>query len=284
MSEEALKLGTEIRGSTDEVSRFTQKYGSLDNLDEAIRLKEDEIKKKTAEREEFLPTEEEMRVKEKLEEARRAKENGMERLKNLEVEKARVEGELKGMEGLHSERAAAERALSENRRRYESLARTVKAHCLLLQAFDAIRNENIESSLKPVSDQVDRWLREIDGENRKRVVFGSNLQVEDVQLFGGERVGIEGSTSFGEVEQLSTIVRLAYGTVLAGEEPQVVILDDPLAHSDSFYHEKMLRIIESAAGKNLQVIILTCHPERFDHLKGALSIDLKRELAVRNRA
>jgi DNA repair exonuclease SbcCD ATPase subunit len=278
MNEEVLKLDTEIKGSREEVNRLLEKYVSTAKLDEAVRDREGEIRTKEAEHAKHRLTEEEVKVKETLDNARLAKEKVIERLNDLEVRKARVEGELKGMEGLHSERAVAERALSENQRRYESLARVVKAHAVLLQTFDAIRDEDIESSLKPVSDQVDRWLREIDGENRKCVVFGANLQVEEIQLPGGERVGIESATSFGEIEQLSTVVRLAYGAVLAGEDPRVVILDDPLAHSDSFYHEKMLRIIESAAGTNLQVIILTCHPERFDLLKTAHSIDLKKEL------
>ena len=95
--------------------------------------------------------------------------------------------------------------------------------------------------------------------------------------------------SYGTWEQLSLLVRLALGGVLARDEPQVAILDDPLAHSDPPKHRRMLDILEFAsegreAGKRpgqsfgrLQLIILTCHPERFDHLSDARQIDFLHE-------
>lgn len=91
--------------------------------------------------------------------------------------------------------------------------------------------------------------------------------------------------SFGTEEQFALLVRLALGGILAKDEPEVAILDDPLAHADPIKHRSMLNILKSAAeGKpayqegqrpfgKLQIFILTCHPERFDYLAGAKQID-----------
>ena len=111
------------------------------------------------------------------------------------------------------------------------------------------------------------------GRKRCTQVPRSSAAVQD-----GDTLAVDEATSYGEREQLGTLVRLAYGAVLAKDEPQVVILDDPLAHADTFRHRKMLQIIEEAAKKNLQIIILTCHPNRFDHLKAAQTFDLKAHL------
>jgi uncharacterized protein YhaN len=94
--------------------------------------------------------------------------------------------------------------------------------------------------------------------------------------------------SYGTWEQLSIIVRLALGGVLAKDEPQVAILDDPLAHTDAGKHRKILDILRLSSEGNpawcppagrLQLIILTCHPDRFDHLPGAKHIDLSKHIS-----
>ena len=78
---------------------------------------------------------------------------------------------------------------------------------------------------------------------------------------------------------------MALGGILAKNEPAVAILDDPLAHTDPAKHRKILDILRIAADGNkgwnppaglLQIIILTCHPDRFDYLPGARHYDLAR--------
>jgi len=78
-------------------------------------------------------------------------------------------------------------------------------------------------------------------------------------------------------------VRLALGGVLATSEPMLAILDDPLVHADPVKHRRFLDVLRLAAEGDkawspaagpLQVVILTCHPDRFDHLTGATHISL----------
>ena len=94
--------------------------------------------------------------------------------------------------------------------------------------------------------------------------------------------------SYGTVEQLALLVRLALGGVLAKDEPQVAILDDPLVHADAGKHRRFLEILKIAAeaqiaaappAGRLQIVILTCHPDRFDHLPGAMQINLAERIS-----
>jgi uncharacterized protein YhaN len=89
--------------------------------------------------------------------------------------------------------------------------------------------------------------------------------------------------SYGRMEQLCLLIRLALGGLLAKDEPAVAIFDDPLAHADPDKHRRFLEVLRLAAAGSpdanppagpLQVIILTCHPDRFDHLPDARHIDL----------
>src|SRR6185369_12781693 len=100
----------------------------------------------------------------------------------------------------------------------------------------------------------------------------------------GSTVALE-RESYGTLEQLSLLIRLAVGGLLAKAEPAVAILDDPLTHADPAKHKKMLDLLVCAsrgdpAGPHptgpLQLIVLTCHPERFADLKDAQRFDLAR--------
>ncbi|MEN6642917.1 MAG: AAA family ATPase [Armatimonadia bacterium] len=224
-------------------------------------------------------TEDEKRIPEALEAEEEALENRRNRLNGLQQDLADLTGQLKSKEGLHSRRTAAEQALSVARREHERLALEVDAHLLLWRLFDQIRDESVEKSIRPVSELVGAWLNELDGAGHRVPVFGSDLAVESLATGPGGSLPVKDATSYGEREQLSTLVRLAYGAVMAQDEPQVVILDDPLAHADAFRHGRMLNVIRDASRRNLQIIIMTCHPERFDHLKDAVFVDLERPAA-----
>ena len=95
-------------------------------------------------------------------------------------------------------------------------------------------------------------------------------------------IGYLDQESLGAVEQLSLLIRLAVGGLLAKDEPTVAQFDDPLAHADLAKHGKMLEILQMAAHGDsqpggagpLQLILLTCHPQHFTSLADAQQIDL----------
>ena len=92
-------------------------------------------------------------------------------------------------------------------------------------------------------------------------------------------VSIE-NTSGGEREQIYLATRLALADVLTKGEHQLVVLDDVLVATDAGRLARVMRILEEA-GQRLQVLILTCHPERYLGLDGAHFIDLDQILSAR---
>jgi uncharacterized protein YhaN len=80
--------------------------------------------------------------------------------------------------------------------------------------------------------------------------------------------------SGGEREQVYLATRLALAEVLAQGERQLVVLDDVLAATDAGRLARVMDVLEEAALR-LQLLILTCHPERYRGLEGASFIDLE---------
>ena len=81
--------------------------------------------------------------------------------------------------------------------------------------------------------------------------------------------------SGSEQEQLFLVARLALASVLAKEQRQLVVLDDVLNATDFARHARLLNLLEESSD-HLQIIILTCHPERYRALDTAEFFELKR--------
>ena len=58
---------------------------------------------------------------------------------------------------------------------------------------------------------------------------------------------------------------------LATDEPQVLILDDVLVNTDPVRQERILDVL-GAQATHLQILILTCHPDRYRGVGEAISI------------
>lgn len=89
----------------------------------------------------------------------------------------------------------------------------------------------------------------------------------------GDAVEME-NISGGEQEQLYLATRLALAEVLAREQRQLVVLDDVLTATDAGRLARVMTVLEEAA-QRLQLLILTCHPERYRGLKEAWFFDLE---------
>jgi uncharacterized protein YhaN len=68
--------------------------------------------------------------------------------------------------------------------------------------------------------------------------------------------------------------RLALAHALRKDERQLVVLDDVLTASDSGRLARVMNVLEEAA-QDLQILILTCHPERYRGLKTGHFFDLE---------
>ena len=230
-------------------------------------------------------TEEEKNIDQRCRDAENAAQVRADRCVALQAELERFRGRLEGSEGLHPRLADAEAAVLEIQ---EAIAREeleATAHRRLHDLFEECRDSQVQQVMGPIAERVLSWTRALGLDDYREVRFGDRFLPESLIAGAGEtdRPRTLEEESYGTVEQLAILVRLALGGVLARKEPVTAILDDPLAHADAAKHRRMLDVIRLAAEGNaswippaggLQILIFTCHPERFDHLPGASQIDL----------
>lgn len=230
-------------------------------------------------------TQAELWIEQRYRDAEGALRTREERLQNLRDEMNRHRGRLEGSEGLHTRLADAEAAVLEAE---ESLAREkleADAHKRLRDLFEDCRDSQVQLVMGPLAGRVLRWSQAIGLSEYREVRFGDRFLPEGVLLNndGVNKVHALMDESYGTAEQLSLLVRLALGGALAKDEPVSALLDDPLAHADALKHRRMLDVLRMAAEGNptwqppagrLQILVFTCHPERFDYLTTSRQIDL----------
>jgi len=97
--------------------------------------------------------------------------------------------------------------------------------------------------------------------------LGDNFAISALNR-SGPAAELFGRLSLGTQEQIAVLVRLAMGAMISEKGEDVpVILDDALVFSDDGRIERMFDAI-SRAGKNQQVIVLTCRARSFTSLGG----------------
>lgn len=195
--------------------------------------------------------------------------------KALEQEKSE-EGRLMhaAAQGPYSALARAEEELARLKREIASEELRLAAIRLLRTTVQESRNAALAAVAAPVEVAATRTLQRIAGNRLGRVQLGEAF--EPTQTMPGSAdvpVPIE-NMSGGEREQIYLATRLALADVLAKGERQLVVLDDVLVATDAGRLARVMRILEEA-GQRLQVLILTCHPERYLGLDGAQFFDLE---------
>jgi ABC-type glutathione transport system ATPase component len=81
--------------------------------------------------------------------------------------------------------------------------------------------------------------------------------------------------SGGEAEQVAFATRLALATRLAQAGPQLAVFDDAFLATDPHRAARILELLAESA-ETLQILILTCHPERYAQLPGVRQFDLEK--------
>ena len=228
----------------------------------------------------------EQTIDERLEASRSALERRRQRLTELHSQCHRLEGELLGLSGLHENLAAAETDLAQTEAALAEQTLDAEAHKLLKELFENCRDQQVQRTTGLIERQVLSTARRLGLEEFGGVDFGTGYLPESLRRADTATAVALASESYGTTEQLALLVRLAVGGILARDERQLAILDDPLTHTDSLKQRRMLEILESATrglrdeesgqsvGGPLQIVILTCHRDRFDHLREARQIDL----------
>ena len=172
---------------------------------------------------------------------------------------------------------------SENHSRLEQLEAELEIHRRRQgQLKSAIAG--LELLKQAATTQIEALREQLTGPIRERLnsyfgLLNTGKALEITDSFMPERSSPEGRESFellsyGTREQLATLTRLAFLDLVAESGvPAFLILDDALVNSDNGRLQGMARVLYEA-GKSHQILVFTCHIDRWDQVGPSTSIDL----------
>ena len=191
-------------------------------------------------------------------------------------EEKQAEGRLQTLaaEGAYSKLVACDEQLADLQSRIRREKLRMEATRLLYDTVTTCKAAMVAAVAAPVERTATHMLGRIAGPRLGSVRLTESFVPAGVRPeLAAEPVDLA-NLSGGEQEQLFLIIRLALGQVLAREERQLVVLDDVLNATDTGRLARVLTLLEECADR-LQIVILTCHPERYRGLEAATFFDLK---------
>ncbi len=196
-------------------------------------------------------------------------------LKTTEEEHIRESARLEtfAARGLYTVLAGLEEKLAQLEEQRGREQRTADSIRLLYETFTACRSEMAEAVTRTASERATELFARISGAEGGRLVLADSMRPSGFVPAELDRAVDVDALSGGEKEQLHFAVRMALADCSGREERRLLVLDDTLMATDGIRFPRVLDIIEEAA-EELQILILTCQPERFEPLANALRIDL----------
>jgi len=175
-----------------------------------------------------------------------------------------LQGRLEGLgeKGLGETCATIEADLMLARVRLRAIEEKANAIRVLHTTLETVERDANEVFLEPVVRRVQPYLnRVLPG---SRIQLGADLTVEGLRRDGTVEPFF--ALSVGVREQISVITRVAFADMLADQGLDApIILDDALVYADDQRFGNTLTTLAVAASRH-QVIILTCHEDRYIRL------------------
>ncbi|MCF7734636.1 MAG: hypothetical protein K9N23_23335, partial [Akkermansiaceae bacterium] len=141
--------------------------------------------------------------------------------------------------------------------------RRAKAIEKLHQLFSSSREAIDRSLVQPLADRISGYLQCLFGPGAGVGVNLSDTGIEGIDLIrpGDPAFGFA-TLSGGAKEQVAAAVRLATAEILAADHDHClpILFDDAFAYTDPERVQALQRMLDLAATRGLQVIILTCTP------------------------
>jgi DNA repair exonuclease SbcCD ATPase subunit len=144
-----------------------------------------------------------------------------------------------------------------------SQQRHAKAIALLHQLFCSSREAIDQSLVQPLADRISGYLQCIFGPTAQVRVNLSDTGIEGLELLrSGDSTFAFQTLSGGAKEQVAAAVRLAMAEILATDHDGClpILFDDAFAFTDPARVQSLQRMLDLAAVRGLQVIVLTCTP------------------------
>lgn len=189
--------------------------------------------------------------------------------------RARLEGELKSFESqnLYSRLADAEARLTDTTGKLARERRRAEAIQLLKTTLaQAIRDQTAALPGRIADAATANWRR-VAGPGAPAIRIGDGWTPDGLHVPGAAAALDE--LSGGEAEQVAFATRLALASQLAQTARQLAVFDDAFLATDPVRAERILTLLAEAA-ENLQIVLLTCHPARYENLPAARFFDLEK--------
>jgi uncharacterized protein YhaN len=142
---------------------------------------------------------------------------------------------------------------------------------MLNQAFREARSNLQSDIVGPLRERVALRLARFTGDRYRGLKLDETLSPTGViprQIESAELTDL----SFGTQEQLMFLTRLCLAEMLSEKhQRQCLIFDDNLVHTDDVRMETALEILSEASAVT-QILVLTCHPARYQKLGQAVSL------------
>jgi DNA repair exonuclease SbcCD ATPase subunit len=196
---------------------------------------------------------------------------------NLEARRAemnRLEGALAlaAADGTYSQLTELEERSLALQARSNALQRRAQAARLVHALIARRKSAAVRTVLAPLEQSLSSCFAELTGDSARSVFLDENLQIVGIGRSREPRdLLVFENLSQGAKEQLLLCLRAAAALELAATEPQLLILDDVLVNTDSIRQSRVLDFLTNLA-QRLQILILTCHPDRYAGVGQALSI------------
>lgn len=220
------------------------------------------------------------RLKRALEEAHRRRQEAEQR-KAVADYTLRADGTLNPEENV----SMASARLAAARERLASVRRQARAVQLLDELFRAEKQSLATQFTRPLVERVCTYLQALYGPGAQAEVAFDGQSFSPLRLI---RPDVEGGTAIafdklsgGTREQVASAMRLAMAEVLAASHDGTLplVLDDAFANADPERVRLLQRMLDLAAARGLQIIVVTCTPSDYATL-GAKTISLERPAQV----
>ena len=176
-------------------------------------------------------------------------------------DQAQVTLEILGGQGLYSRETELEE------KRVEAILRRNAAQSrgwstrLAHELIEHRKQAATRAVLAPLEQRLSNAFAELTDNRTRQVFLDERLQIVGIGQSRQDAHAFD-QLSQGAKEQLLLCLRIAVAQELATEEPQVLILDDVLVNTDPVRQDRVLDVLGAQAVR-LQILITTCHPDRY---------------------
>ncbi len=145
---------------------------------------------------------------------------------------------------------------------------------LLHETITDQKRDVMQSILGPIRLRANHILQRIAGTRFAGIQFDESLLPSGISPKSVDETVSLDQISGGEREQVYFAVRMALADVAFAGERQLVVLDDVFTYTDTTRLARITTILDEAA-ERFQIVLLTCHPERYRGLPTARFFDLE---------